>query len=167
MKLSEYRVDFSNKKVGDRVWAIKFGDGTIIGIYGSLPALYEGELLVKFDRDISYALPRSFDNQPSKENTIYYRLDGKLDESDISPSLFNSEPEILQTEEKENNQSIEWCINNQVSVKFFHKDGKNKAEVQVNNCIIECDTIIKAVRAFSSMDIIIKKVLSKHRLKPK
>ena len=68
--------DFSDAKVGDKVWHYRFGEGVIERVDGIDS---EHPLLIRTGGD----------------NYNWYTLSGKINESDINPTIYRSEPKII------------------------------------------------------------------------
>lgn len=72
MKISNVKEDFSNDKIGNKVWAFTHGEGEIT-------AINEDRIVIYFYNRV----------------TTSFRLDGKINISDKFPTLLHSEPELI------------------------------------------------------------------------
>ena len=72
MKISDIEEDFSNDKIGNKVWAFTYGEGEIT-------AMHENRIVVYFYNRV----------------TTSFRSDGKIKASDKFPTLLHSEPKLI------------------------------------------------------------------------
>lgn len=70
MKINTIMCDFSNVKIGDRVYSIRYGEGVVVVIYSDL-------FVIGFQR-----------------YTKSFMINGKESEFDEHPSLFRIEPTL-------------------------------------------------------------------------